>query len=417
VKMASVLLAALPFLAVWWLLRGQGVRQPILWTLALLALSEPFLTRLSMPRAQSASLFVLVLGLHWLLRGHYRRLLPLGVVYVWLYDAFPLLLLLAGVYFVVAALTERRLLWPALLYPAAGIAIGLVINPYFPHNLTFIAHHLLAKMGDGAAVPVGSEWYPYDTWMLVLNSGLALALWLGTMLWLNWRGQRLDARQWTLCLLTAVFALMLFRSRRFIEYFPAFVLIFAALSIGTGHKFMRTWAGTGRTMNTDFYPRISAFIRVPLKPVLVACLVLLVLFNVRAARTAVADSYPADQYASAALWLRAYSEPDSMIFQTDWDDFTRLFFYHSNGRYTVGLDPTFMARHDPALYAAWVQLTRGEATQAGAVIRDKFHADYVFSDLEHEAFLQQAAADPTLREIYRDHHAVIFVVETSQGVE
>jgi hypothetical protein len=176
-----VLLAALPFLAVWWLLRGQGVRWPACgrW------LCWRFLRAFSPPEYAPRPIRFLICagGAALAANGHYRRLLPLGVVYVWLYDAFPLLLLLAGVYFVVAALTERRLLWPALLYPAAGIAIGLVINPYFPHNLTFIAHHLLAKVGGRRAVPVGSEWYPYDTWPLVQNSGLALALWLAALVW------------------------------------------------------------------------------------------------------------------------------------------------------------------------------------------------------------------------------------------
>lgn len=404
VKTAIILLAALPFMAVWWLLRGQGVRWPALWTLGLLALSEPFLYRLSMPRAQSASLLILVLGLHWLLRGRYRRLLPLGVAYVWLYDAFPLLLVVAGVYVTAVALSERRLLWPALLYPAAGIALGLVVNPYFPQNIAFIGHHLLAKLGDGGVIPVGSEWYPYDTWTLLQNSGLALALWLGTLLWFNWRGQRMDARVLTLLGITAVFALMLLRARRFIEYFPAFALIFAALSLSLA---MRSAEYGVRNEN---WP-LAKSVRLWVKGLVVGVGILLVLLNVRAARTAVADSYPADQYAAAALWLRAYSEPGSMVWQTDWDDFTRLFFYHSDSQYTIGLDPTFMARHDPALYAEWVQLTRGEVMRPGALIRERFNAAYVFSDLEHEAFLQRAADDPILREIYRDRYAVIFAVE------
>lgn len=99
-----------------------------------------------------------------------------------------------------------------------------------------------------------------------------------------------------------------------------------------------------------------------------------------------------------------------MVWQTDWDDFPRLFFYHSDASYTVGLDPTFMARHDPVLFDDWVQLTRGQVDAPGAAIRDHFNAAYVFSDLEHEAFLRQAATDPDLQEIYRDHYAVIFKV-------
>jgi hypothetical protein len=88
-KVASVTFPALTFLAVWWLLRGQKAPYAGLWSLGLLVVSEAFIYRMSMPRAQSLSLLVLVLALHWLLTGQHRRLTALGFVYVWLYNAFP----------------------------------------------------------------------------------------------------------------------------------------------------------------------------------------------------------------------------------------------------------------------------------------------------------------------------------------
>lgn len=395
VKVATVLLSAAPFMAIWWLLRGQGVRWAALWTFALLALSSAFLYRMSMPRAQAASLLVLVLGLHWLLQGRYRLLLPLGMVYVWLYDAFPLLLVFSGIYFAVVALTERRYIWPALLYPAAGILIGLVVNPYFPQNFTFITHHLLPKLWDASAVPVGNEWYPYDTWTLTRNSGMALGLFILTLFLCNWHGQRMDGRMLTLFLITAVFGFMLFRSRRFIEYFPPFVLIFAALSLS---PLLTTWMQKWQTRQPWVLAGLVLFLSLP------------VAFTVKSARTAVSGSAPSDQFAAAALWLNVYSQPGSTIFQTDWADFPRLFFYDSDSVYTAGLDPTFMSRHDFALYAEWVLITQGNVLRPSTAIREQFNADYVFSDLQHEAFLEQAAHDPGLQKIYQDNHAIIFAV-------
>ena len=173
-KLASILLPALAFLAIWWLLRAQQVPWPALWTIGLFAVSEAFLYRMSMPRAQSGSLLILIVGLHWLLNGRYRLLLPLGFVYVWFYNAFPLLLAMAGVYVLATWMLDRRFAWQALLYPAAGIGLGLLINPYFPQNVTFIAGHLLPKVGE-SATKVGNEWTPYRTWTVVENSGPALA--------------------------------------------------------------------------------------------------------------------------------------------------------------------------------------------------------------------------------------------------
>ncbi len=109
------------------------------------------------------------------------------------------------------------------------------------------------------------------------------------------------------------------------------------------------------------------------------------------ARELIADSKPADQYADAALWLRQQALPEAMIFQTDWDDFTRLFFYNSDVRYTARLDPTFLQLEDEALYDEWVDITRGKMDDPGEAIRDTFGASFVFSDLRHEGFLDEAA--------------------------
>lgn len=394
-KFASILMPSLAFVAIWWLLRSQRVPWPALWAVGLFAVSEAFLYRLSMPRAQSASLLVLVLGLHWLLQSRYRLLLPLGFVYVWLYNAFPLLLMVAAVYIAATLLLERRLAWSALIYPALGIGLGLVLNPYFPQNVTFILDHLLTKVGE-SAVPVGVEWDPYNTWTVVINSGMSLLVFLLGALALGWQPQRLSRNMLVAYLLSILFGLMLFRSRRFIEYFPAFSLIFLAFS---ATPLLRQWCEKRPGLNRLLPLALSLLLAIPLS------------LTVTQARTSLAGSKAADYYADAALWLHAHAPPGAMIFQSDWDDFPRLFFYNSSAIYTAGLDPTYLSNYDADLYQAWQQITVGNVHNPSEPIREQFGALYVFSDLEHHAFLRRATADPNLEEVYRDEYAVIFRVK------
>lgn len=75
---------------------------------------------------------------------------------------------------------------------------------------------------SAAAIPV-LDWLRAQINILLQRRELAIGLVL--LLVLRWRDQRLDARLQTLCLLPAVFALMLFRARRFIEYFPSPVAV------------------------------------------------------------------------------------------------------------------------------------------------------------------------------------------------
>jgi len=69
-----------------------------------------------------------------------------------------------------------------------------------------------------------------------------------------------------------------------------------------------------------------------------------------------------------------------------------------------------MELFDKELFDQWRDITQGDVDMPGTLIRDRFKADYVFSDLQHGDFLEQAADDPILEEIYRDKYAVIFQV-------
>ena len=396
-KLATVLLPALAVVAVWWLLRGQRVPFAAAWALGLFAVSEAFLYRMSMARAQSGALLLLVLAVHWLLTGRHKWLAPLGFVFVWYYNAFPLLLVVAGVYVVAEFMLARRVVWPALLFPALGIALGVVVNPYFPENVIFIAGHLLPKVGQ-SAVPVGNEWSPYETWTVVQNSGAALAAVLLGALALGWREERIDRATLVGLGLAGVFGLMLFRSRRFVEYFPPFALLFLAFATA---PLLRSWLAQPAAERP--WRRLAP---VAALVILAALLVL----TVRDARALVADSRPANLYADAMLWLHEKAPPGTTIFQTDWDDFTRQFFYAGDLRYINGLDPTFMQLYNENDYDTWVDITRGRVADPGSLIHSHFGASYVFSDLTHEAFLEEAADDPALAEVYRDEYAVIFAV-------
>ncbi|MBE2225059.1 MAG: hypothetical protein IAF02_26200, partial [Anaerolineae bacterium] len=398
-KIASIVMPSLAFVALWWLLRGQQVRWPALWALALFMVSEAFLYRMSMPRAQSASLLVLALGLHWLFKEKFWLLIPLGFLYVWLYNAFPLLLVLGGVYLVATLLTERRLVWQAVVFPGIGIGLGILVNPYFPENISFIVSHLLPKIGD-SATKVGNEWYPYQTATLLENSGGALAAFALGVLAVGWQKTRINRATLTALVLALLFGLMLFQSRRFVEYFPAFALIFAALSVSPIWEEWETWLAEKRPFLTYLLPvTFLLLLLLPLNQTL------------RDARSSLADAKPADQYAAAALWLREEAPAGAKIFQTDWDDFTRLFFYNTDAIYTAGLDPTYMELYDADLFETWVAITKGKIENPSTLIREQFAGEYVFSDLGHEDFIKQAEADPNLEEIYRDDDAVIFVLK------
>ena len=405
-KWAAVAFASLAFLAIWYLFHRQRVPFAWLWAMGLLGISDAFLYRMSITRAQSLSLGMLALAYAWLLEGKYKHLTVLGLIYVWMYDAFPLMIALAVLHFLAVALTERRFEFRPLLYISAGIVLGMLVNPYFPHNLIFSYHHMLPKLTDATSVRVGNEWYPYDTKQLLDNSLPALVAFASGVLALGLSGRRMDARTALGLFVALLFGLMLFQARRFVEYFPPFALIFAAFA---WTPLLETKPVSTESISTprgyiaflqNYFPVLILFLGVAFS----------IVWSIAPAREAIDRSKPYGLYANASAWLENNTPAGSRIFQTDWDDFPRLFYYNTHNTYLIGLDPTYLQLYDADLYDLWVKITQGDVQNPSKVIATTFGSRYIHTDLNHADFLKVAAEDPGLKEVYRDDQAVILEV-------
>lgn len=400
-KWSAVMFAGLAFLAVWYLFHRQKIPYAWLWAVALLGISDAFLYRMSVARAQSLSLGILALAVAWLLERKYIHLGVLSFIYVWMYDAFPLILVLAVLHLIANAMIERRFEYRPLVYVIGGVALGLVVNPYFPENILFTYQHILPKLADATSVRVGNEWFPYETKQLLENSLPSLVAFSSGIFALGLSGKKMDVRTAFALLAALLFGLMLFQARRFVEYFPPFALIFAAFAWAPLFAAQPDPASTGRSLLN----------RIPLI-LLTMAIGFGMALSIPRAREAIDRSKPYDLYKDASAWLAENTPSGGRVFQTDWDDFPRLFYYNTHNTYLIGLDPTYMQLYDPALYALWVEITQGDVDNPSQMIAGKFGSSYVHTDLNHGNFLRVAERDPGLIEVYRDDQAVLFQVIT-----
>ena len=404
-KFAAVTFAALAFLAIWFLFQRQRVLLAWLWALGLLGISEAFLYRMSITRAQSLSLGFLALGVLWLLERKHKHLAILAFMYVWMYDAFPLLIALTVLYIIAVLFVEKRFEYRPLIFVSTGVLLGMLINPYFPDNIVFSVRHMLPKFLDATAVRVGNEWYPYETSQLLENSLPALVAFASGILALGFSGRRMDLRTAFALLAALLFGFMLFQARRFVEYYPPFALIFAAFAWSP----ILLERPLINAIETYYSPSFFSAKKLPVL-VLISAVALSLLRTLPVARARMDDLKPYDLYAGAAQWLEQNTQNRELVFQTDWDDFPRLFFYNTHNTYLIGLDPTYMQMYNEDLYDLWVPLVRGEVKQPSQFIANLFHARYVHTDLNHKAFIQQASADPYMKEVYRDDQNIIYQV-------
>jgi hypothetical protein len=314
-------------------------------------------------------------------------------------------MVLAVLYVMAVLLVERRFEFRPLLYVGAGIALGMLVNPYFPDNIFFSIRHMLPKLADATSVRVGNEWYPYETGQLLENSLPALAAFAGGVLALGLSSKKMDVRTAFALLASFLFGLMLFQARRFVEYFPPFALIFAAFAWTPLLPTPQPASPAGGRSSPAHFLRTQY-------PLLILALAigLGLVRTLPAARSQMMDLKPYDLYAGGARWLAQNTPEGELVFQTDWDDFPRLFFYNTHNTYLIGLDPTYMQLYDSKLYDLWVPLVRGEIQQPSQYISNEFQARYVISDLNHKSFIQRAGADPYMKMVYRDDQCIIFRV-------
>jgi len=292
----------------------------------------------------------------------------------------------------------------------------LLINPYFPDNVVFIYRHLAPKMTERTAVSVGNEWFPYRTTTLLENSPLAMVAFLGGVLALGLQDRRMDTRTATGFTLAVIFGLLLFQSRRFVEYFPAFALIFAALAWAPLLSGRAVGAGSGN----DSTPRIGLLSRRKglasaykfRSPAIVLALILLpgMLLTLQDAQASLQGTSSYQRYAQASAWLKANTPAGARVFQTDWDDFPRLFYYNTYNTYLIGLDPTYMQLYNADLYDQWVEITEGKIDRPSEFISPRFGAHYVLTDLDHKNFIARAEKDSGLKQVYRDDEAIIYQI-------
>src|SRR6266498_1098737 len=230
-KSASTIFASLAVFSCFWLLLRCRIRYLLIWLVALLACSAPFLYRLNMAKAPPFAIIYLVIGICLLFKRKYWPVLPLAFVFALTYDMFVLLILAVFIWAAVIGWTERRFCWRPILWVLLGTAAGFIINPYFPHNLHLFYEHLRMKLTPADfSTKVGQEWYPYDSWEFLWNSLVACAaMVIGYVAFDPSDRKRAHFPLFFLLFSTALM-IMTARSRRIAEYWPPFAVMFSAFA-------------------------------------------------------------------------------------------------------------------------------------------------------------------------------------------
>lgn len=401
--------------------------------IGILLATNPFLFRINLVKAPGLSIILLLIGWMLLVRRRPWALAALGFAYVWTYGGFTLLIVLAGVYAAVQALYSmyherafarvfRRVVplrWhlrslfrrtPLVLAgaTAAGVVLGVVANPFFPHNLSFYWQQLvqIGIVNFQTVINVGGEWRPYGFVELVAGTVFVSIALLFAVLAYLFRGRRQTPESWTLLVMTVFFFLITLKSRRYVELYVPFAVLFAAYA----HR------DALRGVSTKDIMRVARryFLRHTVVAVLLAAYFCITVFTIVTRDTMnlysdLKKGTPIDQFAGVGTWLKQNTQKDSIVVTSDWDEFPPIFYQDSWNRYIIGLDPTFMYVYDAALYERWAKLTMGQrSADATAIITKDLRSRTVIVTKDHQAFRQTMQEQKSFSVVYEDNDAWIY---------
>ncbi len=235
------------------ILMTQRVRCRWLWLALYLLMPAQFFYRHAFVRAIAPSLLFMLVIIALMFRRRYALAGLAVAAYTHLYMGGvifgPLVVIcyaLAGVF----GPRGDRVSWRLWMWTLLGWLVGVRTHPYFGGMLEFLQLQVFGT-GLGADIRVGTEWKPYekDLWWMWKQCAWTLIPLAAAVAMRLRAGPRVSARSWSVLLMSFVFAVLMFKSRRFIEYWPPFALLAAAL--------------LSRPVLSDWYVRLLGWLRRP----------------------------------------------------------------------------------------------------------------------------------------------------------
>ena len=300
--------------------------------------------RLLSVRPHVLSILILLTGLWAILKRKWWILGAVSFLYSYSYSApvlLPAVALIAGAAF---SLRENKLVWQPFAFSFGGMAAGLVLNPYFPHDLHYL-YAVLFKMAVRQFALAPTELRPLvSSEVLTINAVSFLMLFLGLLAALS-SAKKLSAKGLFLFATTGLFFVLLMFSYRYIEYWP-----FVA-SLGASTLLREAYADD---------PRAARVMTKAVAAALGGVFLLVGAVGVRDGYRRAQSLVPYEAVKEIADVLDKEADPGDIVYTNEWAVPMGLFYATDKVRYVLMSDPEMMRIAHPGLYRLWSEINAGQ---------------------------------------------------------
>jgi hypothetical protein len=403
-RISSLLFAILSLIGIAIIFYKLRLRPYWLWPL-LLALSNPFSTRMVLGKASPLVILLWLVGLTSALvgeKGGFSLVFLASLLFTlthggWIILPGSILILILGQIIYFKAIENKKLIesirsanWIFLVTSAIGVFTGLLLHPGRSELLSLLWIQVV-KIGivtPQNILPMGIEWEAAAPGTLLAMTsvfGIILLLIIPGLMFARKnlsfdKGGRGDLGikliiSWSL--LIAVLIALTLKSSRFSEYLqPALAIWAASLAQLVDWKKLKEWLQMGEgKISKNILPAV----------IFIAALVVLLNGTMNGYR-ALHDKpeFKDDQYLTATNAISNQAKPGDRVFHSQWDEFPVLFARDQRLKYIAGLDPNFFYEATSTLALDYFDLSFHAASttrdQAWELIHDRLGAKYALVD-------------------------------------
>ena len=370
-KLLGTILVGGIFSIIFLILKNINLKFSFFYTLGLFAiLPADFFVRMTYIRAPVLSLFLLVLALYFLVKQRPVLLAITIFFYVWAYYLMSFAIFIPIVaYLMIEILRGNKVDLKLLFWPLGGLMAGLIINPFFPDNLSFLLVLLQASTNERPYA--GVELFSPEAWYWFYSSLMVIFLFAGGLIFALIKGLKLSWQTIVLVILAFFFLVLQWKSIRFYEYAPLIVglagtVLLASyfeetlLKIKSNWKKLETWVliiFMAIYIQEGIFHGIWEYWTLDKK----------------------INNYGSQviQIKESADYLNKNSSRGEIVFAS-WGLFPQLFYFGQKNYYIVGLDPVFLEIYRKDLLEKYIDITMNpESTLDLKIIKDEFQTKWV----------------------------------------
>ncbi|MCK4891383.1 MAG: hypothetical protein KAS78_01820 [Candidatus Pacebacteria bacterium] len=398
-KLASLFFFSSMVSMFYFVLKTLGLKHNLFWCFLLLSSSGYFLFRMNLARPLSFSVIFLLLIFYALVQRNNFLLFITSFLFVWAHASFPLSVVFVFVFVFVNYMHKKKIYYKTILASLTGMILAFFVNPFFPNNLNYFNIYYIGSMPYYLTSSI-SEWQPLGINLVFFDTTVVFVLFLALVVIYfvmfvskisrNTKNKKNETEHMIiidfLLIISVVLFIAMFLQGRYIDYWIPFAVLFIAFHAEFLSKNYSLLVGS---------PAFSWMLSAKYKLKSECAIFLIVFLGISFFSKAgfvfsrMGKDGSAKGIHEISQWLEKNTPKESVVFNVNWGDFSKLFFYNTHNYYITGLDPKFLYKLSPEKYWLYSHISEGivcdeekcreeDERSVYDIIKKEFSASYIY---------------------------------------